>query len=200
MRNDVGAVILAAGGSRRLGEPKQFLLWEGESLLRRTVRLVTEGGCVRVVVVVGGAAERSAEELRRTTARLVVNRAWERGLGTSVRSGVASLAENDASLGAIVLLVCDQPFLEREIIARLIQQWRTTQAEVVACRYAETLGVPALFDCACFLELLALPDDSGAKALLRRPGRTVAEVDFPEGAFDLDTPADLERARRRSER
>ena len=172
MRN-VGAVILAAGGSTRLGAPKQFLQWEGESLVRRAVRAAAEADCAPVVVVVGRDSERIAVELRDTPAQLVPNPEWESGLGSSIRTGIETLLSADAQPDAVVLLACDQPFVDASLIAALIAQWDSSGNRIVASRYANTLGVPALFDRSCFAALMELPNDSGAKALIKsRTGAT----------------------------
>lgn len=189
---NVGAIILAAGSSTRLGQPKQFLEWNGQSLLRRAVAAATAAGCAPIIVVAGAAHARLAHELRGTSAEVVVNPEWERGLGTSIRCGVRRVLDSPA----LVLLVCDQPFVDVSAIAALIAPWKANRPAMVASRYADTVGVPALFDRSCFADLLALPDDAGAKVLLRARPAEVIEVPFEAGAFDIDTPADLERARR----
>lgn len=185
----VGAVILAAGGSTRLGQPKQLLTIEGESLVRRSVRAASEGGCAPIVVVVGDDAERIEADLRGTSARLVENAAWRLGVGTSIRRGLEHLLQLDA----VVLLACDQPFVDAAVIEALIAEARTSGKAIVASSYAQTLGIPALFDRSCFSSLLALANDSGAKALIEAdPGR-VARIPFERGALDIDTPADFAR-------
>ncbi|MGI8437034.1 MAG: nucleotidyltransferase family protein [Chthoniobacterales bacterium] len=187
MPRKVGAVILAAGGSRRLRRPKQLLVWHGETLLRRAVRAAHEGGCARIAVVTGAIEEPIAAELESGPAvALVHNPEWERGLGSSVRRGVRHLRETDA----LVLLACDQPFVSGAIVSALISQWDASGHPIVASRYADTLGVPALFDRSCFADLLRLPDDEGAKSIIRSSTDPVGKVDFPEGAIDIDTPAD----------
>jgi molybdenum cofactor cytidylyltransferase len=192
MRN-VGAIILAAGGSSRFGQPKQLLPFRGESLVRRAVRAATAGGCEHVAVVVGGQRDLIEVELRETPALSVHNAEWQRGPGTSIRAGLQHLLGAQSELDAVVLLACDQPFVDARTIAALITAREESGKAIAASRYANTLGVPALFDRSCFKSLLALPDESGAKALIEARAGHVAEVAFEEGAIDIDTPADLER-------
>jgi molybdenum cofactor cytidylyltransferase len=192
----VGAVILAAGGSSRFGEPKQLLTFHGETLVRRAMRVATEAGCSPVVVVVGESGPAIREELRETSAVVVENPKWQRGLGTSIRTGVDYLSD---STDAVVLLTCDQPLLDSTIVADLIAQHERTGKPIVASRYANTLGVPALFDRSCFAALLSLPDDSGAKSLIAARSDEVASVPFEEGAIDIDTREDFQRLTTRSE-
>jgi molybdenum cofactor cytidylyltransferase len=190
---NVGAIILAAGGSARFGQTKQLLSWQGESLVRRAVRSASEGGCARVTVVAGEARDRIENELRETVAVIVENPEWRRGLGTSIRCGLRYLISAHPELDAVVLLVCDQPFVDANVIQSLIAQRENSRKPIVACSYAGTLGVPALFARACFEALLALADDSGAKALIEARSADVAPIKFEKGAIDLDTLADFER-------
>ena len=203
MRN-VGAIILAAGGSSRLGQPKQLLTFRGETLVRRAVRAAAEAGCDPVIVVVGAisATIRSEVAIResriasssapgdgaRTT--VIENAEWRNGIGTSIRRGVEELA---GSVEAVVLLACDQPFVDATIIAQLIAAHQKTAKRIVASSYANTFGIPALFDRSCFAALMALPDESGAKALIERDADNVAAIAFEDGAIDIDTPQDFER-------
>jgi molybdenum cofactor cytidylyltransferase len=189
MRN-VAAVILAAGGSSRLGRPKQLLTFRGETLVRRAVRAAAEAGCDPVIVVVGDLGDAIRIELQPTSAIIVENPDWQRGLGTSIRRG---LQEVVGSIDAVVLLTCDQPLVDKAVIAELIAMSEKTGKPMVASSYANTLGVPALFDRSCFADLLALPDDSGAKTLIAARPNDVAAVAFEPGALDIDTPEDFER-------
>lgn len=194
MRN-VGAVILAAGGSSRLGQPKQLLSFQRESLMRRAVRSAFEAGCTCVTVVAGDARDRIEIELRGTPAVVVENSEWQRGLGTSVRCGLRHLLSSPPEIDAVVLLACDQPFLDASVITSLIAQQENSGKPIVASSYAGTLGIPALFHRSYFESLLALPDNSGAKILIESRSAEVAQIEFEKGAVDIDTPDDFERIR-----
>ncbi len=179
----IGAIILAAGGSTRLGQPKQFLKFEGDSLVRRAVATAVD--CDPVVVVAGDHTERMDAELSSTQAVVASNPNWRDGLGTSIRCGVQRALTIAPEIEALVLMVCDQPFVTRELISAL----RASGKSITASAYAGTLGVPALFTREHFPKLLALPDTHGAKHLLDEPD--VAAVPFPLGEIDIDTPASL---------
>ena len=187
----VAAVILAAGGSSRFGQPKQLLSFRGETLVRRAVRVATDSGCAPVIVVVGESGPALRVELRETPAVIIENPEWKRGLGTSVRRGTQFVIESAPTVDALVLLVCDQPLVESSTIAALVAERERSGKPVVASSYADTLGVPALFDRSCFGALLALPDDSGAKSLIEARPDDVASVAFEGGAIDIDTSEDF---------
>lgn len=190
---DVGAIILAAGGSGRFGRPKQLLAFRGESLVRRAVRAATEACGAGVVVVAGDVRALLEAELRESAATVVENPEWRRGLGTSIRCGLRHLIASTPELDAVVLLACDQPFVEASTIAALVAEQKKSGKAIVASSYANTLGIPALFDHSCFAELLALSDGSGAKALIESQPDRVGQIDFEQGAIDIDTPADFGR-------
>lgn len=206
MRN-VGAVILAAGGSSRLGQPKQLLKFRGETLIRRAVGAAAEAGCDPIVVVVGEIIEAIRSELdirdsrissssghvqdsRTARATVVENPNWKRGIGTSIRQGLEQLPP---SVEAAALLTCDQPFVDASTVNELIAAQQKTGKPIIASSYANTLGVPALFDRSCFEALLALPNESGAKKVIEEQADTVASIPFEDGAIDIDTPEDFER-------
>lgn len=185
---NIGAVILAAGGSTRFGRPKQLLQFRGQSFLERIVDLATEAGCNPVIVVVG--AERT---LSMKSASAVLNERWREGMGTSIRAGVQHLVENFPEASAVVLLVCDQPFVGTDTIRQLIDEHVRTKSAIIASSYAETVGVPALFNRECFSELLALEGEHGAKKIMLAHRDHLVEIPFLAGKIDIDTPEDYER-------
>lgn len=191
--DQVGAVVLAAGGSARLGMPKQLLSFRGQTLLYRTVDQAATAGCAPIVVVVAPGSESIELDLRETKAQLVKNLEWANGIGTSIRAGMREALKLDSEMSAMVLLVCDQPFVTARTIAALQAKRAETQLAIVASSYAGTLGVPALFESAYFDKLLALPDAEGAKSIILSHAEVVAEFPFPEGAIDIDTAADYEK-------
>jgi molybdenum cofactor cytidylyltransferase len=133
---------------------------------------------------------------KETRAIVVENTEWRRGVGTSICRGLRQLP---GSVDAVVLLACDQPFVDAVVVGKLTAAREETIRPIVASCYANTLGVPALFDRSCFEELLALPDDSGAKRLIGNRPNDVFSVAFEQGAIDIDTPEDFARLTAQSE-
>jgi molybdenum cofactor cytidylyltransferase len=190
---ETGALILAAGGSSRFGQPKQLVQLRGKSLIRRIVDAADEAHCSPIFVVVGNDNKKICAELAPTSANSIENKKWQRGIGTSIRAGVEALTGSAPEVEAIVLLTCDQPFVEAQTIEQLLALREKTKKAIVASGYSDTLGVPALFDRSCFDELLALDDESGAKPIILSNRERVAEFPFPDGKIDIDTMEDLER-------
>ena len=189
--SNIGAVILAAGESSRLGQPKQLVQFRGKSLVRRVADAATEAGCSPITIVLGSDSKKIEDELAGVA--IVKNENWRAGIGTSIRVGVQNLLSQASNLEAIVLLVCDQPFVDARVIKGLVELRQKANKSIVASAYSGTLGVPALFDGSCFQELLALGNDTGAKSIILSKRERVAEFRFPEGTIDIDTTADLEK-------
>jgi molybdenum cofactor cytidylyltransferase len=186
----VGAIILAAGGSTRFGRPKQLIAFRGEPLVRLAARVAAEAGCSPIVVVAGEIVSAIRSELETTTALVVENGEWQRGLGTSIRAGVGQLGD---TVAAALLMTCDQPLVTSSVLTELIAARQKTGKPIIASSYANTLGIPALFDRSFFDALLTLPDNSGAKSLIEARREETASVSFEDGAIDIDTAEDFER-------
>ncbi len=192
-REGVGAVVLAAGSSSRMGRPKQTLRFRGESLLRRAALAALGAGCRPVIVVTGANAELSRRELDGLDVREVFNPHWETGMSSSIRAGVERLVGADAGAGAAVLLLCDQPHVTAEVISGLVAAHRATRSPVVASTYGGSFGVPALFDKALFAELALLEGGAGAKQVIKRHASEAHFLPFTGGGVDVDTPDDFSR-------
>ena len=188
----IGAVIVAAGGSSRLGQPKQLLRFRGKSLVYHIVVAARQAGCSPVIVVIGSDSEKVTGELRSASAVIVENENWQRGIGSSIRAGIQGLIDYAPEIDAVVLLVCDQPGVNADTIRNLVTRREETNKSIVASAYANTLGVPALFHRSFFQELLSLANEAGAKSIILRSRERVAEVKFPEGEIDIDTREDWE--------
>lgn len=189
----VGAVILAAGASSRMGRPKQTLRFQGESLLRRAALAALGAGCRPIVVVTGANAELSKRELDGLDARDVLNPRWETGMASSIRAGVEDLLRADPEVAAAVFLLCDQPHVTAGVLSGLVAAHHATGQPVIASTYGGGFGVPALFSGALFAELIRLEGLSGAKEVIQRHAAEACFLPFPGGEVDVDTPDDFSR-------
>ena len=189
----VAAVVLAAGGSTRFGRSKQFALFEGETFIRRIVAAAIQARCAPVVVVTGKDSAPIGLELSGLTVSIAVNPRWQSGLGSSIAVGIRHAMDLAPNLDAVVLLTCDQPFVNAAVLTQLMQLRLTSGKPIIASAYAETIGIPALFDRSCFSDLLRLKGDSGAKGIILTRPQDVASFNFPAGEIDIDTAADYEK-------
>jgi molybdenum cofactor cytidylyltransferase len=185
---NIGIVLLAAGGSSRLGAPKQLLAVDSDTLLGRAARTALASRARRVVVVTGAYADKCRDAVAGLPVELVVHPAWADGQASSLRAGLAALRSAEPVAAAIVML-CDQPFVSTALLDDLIDRYVATGARVVASRYAaDIVGPPALFDASVFGELDALRGDVGAKGVIM--AHRAETVPFPGGGTDIDTEAD----------
>jgi molybdenum cofactor cytidylyltransferase len=193
----VAGVVLAAGASRRLGQPKQLVRLGGEPLVRRAARAVLAAGCAPVLVVTGARAARVEAALVGLDTACVRNDAFEDGLASSIRAGVEAASRASPLCDGVLLVLADQPAVGSALLASLLARFAESGgARTVACAYAGGHGVPALFPRALFPELAALHGDAGAKSILEARAEEVIAVPFPAGARDVDTEEDLARLRR----
>lgn len=183
-------IILAAGESVRMGTSKQLLRYSGETLLRRIALAGKASKCGTVSVILGANRAGLIGELNRLDIEIVENRRWRDGMSTSIVSGLDRLLEINPDLRAAVIAVCDQPFVNGDVIDGLIGRYNETMAPIVASAYGRNTGVPALFDRRLFPHLRNLEGRGGAKQLINRFSDEALAVPFPEGEIDIDTPED----------
>lgn len=186
----IGGLLLAAGGSRRMGEPKQLLEFQGKTLLRRAAESLVEAGFKPVVVILGAEVERSKAEVENLTVSFAVNDEWKGGMSSSIRVGLENLILLEPDIDAVMITLCDQPFVTAEKLDLFIEEFKRNKVAIIAAKYNEAFGVPALFSRAMFGELAKLEGDKGARDLIRQTD-SIISIDLPEAAFDIDTRADL---------
>lgn len=144
------------------------------------------------MVVLGAGARQLRFELSDLGVKIAVNASWKDGMSTSIHAGLDEL-EAVAAPDAALFTTCDQPFVTPALLRHLAASFAATRPPAVACEYAGTLGVPALFERALFAELRQLKGDQGAKPVIDAHGPDVARVACEEAAVDIDTPEDAGR-------
>lgn len=187
-------ILLAAGESRRLGNsPKQLLDFHGKTLIRHSAETALAVGCDYTVVVLGANADLIRKEIEDLPVEIVVNEDWASGMSSSIKSGLKHLLEINTNLSAVCLYLCDQPLITSNILKNLQQEFFNTEKKIIASKYDETFGVPALFENSLFDELLNLNNQTGAKKLIGKYKSDTGFIHIPEAAFDVDTVEDYER-------
>lgn len=184
------SVLLAAGGSTRLGRTKQLVRFRNRPLVAHAAALAEAATPGRVVVVLGAEACRLRHVLRQHAPRaeVVVNGRWRDGMGSSLAAGLGRLP---SSARAALILLVDQPRVTSASLAHLVACWRRRPALPVAARYGERVGVPAILPRRLFGAARRLEGDAGARTLLRTPSIRVVAVPMPEAAIDVDTQRDV---------
>lgn len=193
----IATILLAAGSSSRLGgSPKQLLRQNGTPLVRHMADMALSLQAGPVVVVLGANEQAIGQALTGMPVVTHLNADWAEGLASSLRTGLVALPPEP--IDAFLILLTDQPHVTPDLLRQLIDVRQTTGRGIVASRYgtgatAEPthLGVPALFDSRYRPEFLQFTGDVGARKLIRQYPDDCAEVPFPLGAVDLDTPQDV---------
>lgn len=195
MKN-IGIVILAAGASTRMGRPKQLLPLNGQPLLLHTVDEALSTTVSNVVVVLGSDPDTYQDLLETYPVRVIVNEAWQEGIGSSIKLGMTAIKKRVRDLDAVLFLVGDQPAISFKYLCRMLDTYHNSTADLIASGYAGTYGVPALFDRHFFDDIMKIHNSDGAKAVLKKNESSLTILDCPEGAVDIDTPQDYASFRR----
>lgn len=182
-----GVIILAAGSSSRLGQPKQLLYYKGSNLLNRITREAIFCAGSAVIVVTGSARNSIEDAIAGETVLTCYNPDWEQGMASSIKTGLKHLLLIYPELRSCIITVCDQPHLDAEVFRQLAIKQQQSGKGIVASQYAEATGVPVLFEKQYFDALLQLEGQEGARKLLLKYKSDVAVILFEKGAIDIDT-------------
>lgn len=188
----VAAIILAAGASRRLGQPKQLVGIAGEALLARTLRIAKEAEAAPILAVLGANFAPICVSISFNEAIPVLNDKWEMGISSSIHAGLAELDARAPEASGAMILPCDQPRLNTAHVRSMIKAFtRHKGTSIISSYYAETVGIPAIFPRSMFAHLHTLQGDKGARSLLLNPPCTLVSIPFEGGEIDIDLPSDL---------
>lgn len=188
----IGVIVLAAGSSKRMkGELKQLLVFRGKTLLRSAVETAFQTNFESVVVVVGSNSERLIKEIDDLAVEIVINKNWETGLSSSIKTGLSAILKNP--LDAVIITLCDQPLILTGTLQKLGDIFAQTRSLIIATKYADTAGVPALFASEIFDELMNLQNDSGAKKIINKYKEKTISISAAEAEIDVDTIDDYQK-------
>jgi molybdenum cofactor cytidylyltransferase len=190
VHSQVGAVVLAAGRSSRMGEPKQLLVLEGKPLLQHTLTNLCDAKVRDIVVVLGFAAQAIQHHVQLREARVVENPDYEQGMASSLRAGLAAL---DPTTDAALIVLADQPSVRPETLNHIIAQYEQSDAQIVVPMYQGFRGNPVLLDRSVFPEVMALKGDIGCRAVFgnHQDGIVKVTVDDIGILLDIDSKDDF---------
>jgi molybdenum cofactor cytidylyltransferase len=183
-----GLILLAAGGSTRMGQRKQLLPWKGRSLLRHCAQIALSTPCRPVIVVLGCAAEACTREIENLEVFPHISVHWKDGLGRSLAEGVMALENRTPDASGALIMLADQPTVTSDLLGKLLARWSPPVYSVAATKYQDGFGVPAIFHRDLFPKLRDLQGNRGARALITQQ-RDHAIFIAPEiDLVDMDTP------------
>lgn len=187
----IAGILLAAGTSSRMGSNKLLFELDGESVLRGAARRALAGGLSPLLVVLGHQEEKARRELDGLPCQVVVNPDYEKGITSSLKTGVAALPSD---VQAAMVMLADMPFVTTEMIAGLIDRYRSTEAPLVISDYEGVNAPPMLYDRALFGELLTMTEEGCGRQVVKRHRHEAEVLPWPASALaDLDVPEDYER-------
>ena len=190
-------ILLAAGSSSRMGQPKQLLPWGKQTLIEYQVEklLAIENP---VYVVLGSSEQKILPVIKKYPVQVVINSEWKNGMGTSVSAGMKQVLMDLPNAKAVICTLIDQPLVTAAHLQKLIDSFTSCQEQIVAS-FSENgwLGVPALFDRYYFEELSILNGEQGAKKIIRKYSSKVVPVNAGDLVDDVDTPENYQCVLRR---
>jgi molybdenum cofactor cytidylyltransferase len=195
---NIAILILAAGNSSRMGEPKQLLPWKNTFLLNHAINTAVLLDNSKTFVVLGANYERIQSKIQRDDISIIYNANWELGLGSSIAFGVRSFMTKEHNFEGILIMLSDQPLVDFNYLKMLSSSFKPGINQIMASNYGpntsgEKLGVPALFDTYYFEELSELNQDKGAKKVISRHIENVSTLNANYLISDIDTMEDYER-------
>ncbi|MFN5337887.1 MAG: NTP transferase domain-containing protein, partial [Bacteroidota bacterium] len=140
-----GVILLAAGSSSRLGKPKQLINYQGKTLIQYSIEAALHSAADDLVVVLGSNSELIQRGISSKEVPVLVHAHWEEGMSSSMQCGLRYLIET-RQVEQVILMLCDQPYVTQDLLDELMNGKKASGKGIVACSYAGTLGVPALFD------------------------------------------------------
>jgi molybdenum cofactor cytidylyltransferase len=188
----IGAVILAAGMSSRMGEVKPLLRLGEHTLLQQVLENVRGSLVDEIVLVLGHAAETIIESLGSYDLKVVINEAYRQGMGSSLRSGLSALSDG---VDAALIVLADQPFVRSATFDLLISKYRECIPQIAIPIYKGFRGNPVLLDRSVFPEVMALSGDIGCRAVFGNHSAGIVKVSVDDMGIllDLDSKDDFER-------
>ncbi len=184
-------LVMAAGASKRLGQPKQFVKYKGESLIRRIAREAIKSNIGNITIVTGFNHDAIVKEIHDLEVNIFFNPQWEEGLGASIRNGLNHILKKTPDTNAILLTMVDQPFVDAEHLSKLVNAYDASRPMIIASAYSGTFGVPVLIDSFYFEMMKELKGDEGGKKIFVNYLKDIVEIPFIAGAIDIDEETDL---------
>jgi molybdenum cofactor cytidylyltransferase len=186
-----GIIILAAGNSSRMGEPKQLMKFKNKTFLQHIIGEAKSAKLEPVICVTGYQTERITKSIEDMGVSSVYNEQWPEGMGSGISAGIKQLLLSDAD--SVILAVSDQPYVSSGLFGKMQTLKEQSGKGIVASSYAGTMGTPVLFEKKYFDQLKSLKGNQGAKNIVQQNLPDVCPVEFEKGEVDIDTKEDYKK-------
>ncbi len=188
-----GVLILAAGQASRMGKAKMLLPYKGTTILAHLVQEVSSLEPTSVQLVTGHYHDLIQAQISTEKVAIIRNLDYPLGMSSSIQVGLTALLKACPDLDFMVIVVSDQPFLNRSILLSLINKHQQTKKGIIASAYNGVQGTPVLLSSAYFNHLYNLTGDKGARVILQQFPSDIETIEFESGELDIDTMDDYER-------
>ena len=190
---EVPVLLLAAGSSARMGQPKQLLPWGNQTLIEYQIRKLLKTG-QPLSVILGAGTDRIIPVIKNFKLNIVVNQQWEKGIGSSIAAGVDHLTNTFPPADGVLITLLDQPLVTVGHLEEMLRIFQPGKQQIIVSRSTSGWqGVPVLFDPHYFEELKNLSGDTGAKSIILQYSNEVFHVDCNDMLEDMDTPESYRR-------
>jgi len=183
-----GIIILAAGSSSRMGEPKQLMIYKNKTFLQHIIGEAKNAFLDPVICVTGYQSDLISKSISRMEVTVVYNEHWQDGMGSGISAGIKQVLLSDVK--SVIVTVSDQPHVSSDLFETMLEMKARSGKKIVACSYAGTLGTPVLFSKEYFNQLKSLNGNQGAKNIVKINLPDVCSVEFEKGNIDIDTKED----------
>ena len=185
---------MAAGSSSRLGQNKLNFIFKEKTMLQNTIDEAINSEANEIILVLGAKHRENKFQLTGNNANVILNENWKKGIGNSIKCGLQHLIQKQVELNAVIISVCDQPYLSSKVFDKLISTYANSNKKIIASTYNDLLGVPVLYDQSLFDDLLNIPDEHGAKKyIIDQAEKDILDtIPFPKGEIDIDTIEDIQ--------
>lgn len=187
----ISAILLAAGESKRMGQPKQLLPFRGSTILGQIMENLLPSQAAEIIVVLGSQAEKIMPQISREPVKIVVNPDFEQGMSSSIKCGLSRIS---AAADGVMIVLGDQPLIEKETIDLLIEKHRQSERGIILPVYKGLRGHPVIFTMKYKDELMRLTGDIGGKQIVERHPSDVleVEVDCESVVISIDAESDYQ--------
>lgn len=188
-----GVLILAAGQASRMGKAKMLLPYKETTILAHIIEEILSTEPTIAQLVTGHYHELIQKEIKTDQVNIVQNLDYQQGMSGSIRVGLTAMLNACSSIEFLIIVVSDQPFLNRSILLSLINKYQQTKKGIIASSYNGIQGTPVLLSSAYFTHLYNLTGDKGARVILQQFPEDIETIEFERGELDIDTMEDYER-------
>ena len=181
-------LLLAAGDSRRMGQPKQLLPWGNRTLIEHRINILLQTG-QDVAVVLGGHCDRILPVIEKLPLGIFINKEWTRGMGSSLAYGIKMLQKKKLAVDGVLISLVDQPLVSITHFENMLALFQPGYNQIIISQSASGWkGVPVLFDAFYFDELKNLDGAEGARKIIQNHAYAVKSLECGDQLEDIDTP------------